>query len=143
MMQNGIGENFWDAHGVEIGACAIFNIFRIRNHFPDPEVLFRIGCSGSATEQTVRQAFRPVAYEILTDVLQIVVPRFFVALNQRVTLPGTPTPEDSLPAVSLRCPCGDLRRNVVWHDPCTTPGGRLFFSFGSRVATIGPHLGRM
>ena len=23
-MQGGIGESFWDAHGVEIGACAVF-----------------------------------------------------------------------------------------------------------------------
>ena len=28
MMQNGLGESFWDAHGVEIGACAIFDNFR-------------------------------------------------------------------------------------------------------------------
>ena len=27
MMQNGLGESFWDAHGVEIGACAIFEHF--------------------------------------------------------------------------------------------------------------------
>ena len=27
MMQNGIDESFWDAHGVEIGACAIFHDF--------------------------------------------------------------------------------------------------------------------
>ena len=28
-----IGESFWDAHGVEIGACAIFDIFLLRNNF--------------------------------------------------------------------------------------------------------------
>ena len=27
MMQNGLGESFWDAHGVEIGAGAIFGHF--------------------------------------------------------------------------------------------------------------------
>ena len=27
MMQDGLGETFWDVHGVEIGACPIFNIF--------------------------------------------------------------------------------------------------------------------
>ena len=27
MMQNGLGESFWDAHGVEIGPCAIFEHF--------------------------------------------------------------------------------------------------------------------
>ena len=30
MMQNGLGESFWDAHGVEIEACANF----------DPKTLF-------------------------------------------------------------------------------------------------------
>ena len=24
MTQNGLGESFWDAHGIEIGACANF-----------------------------------------------------------------------------------------------------------------------
>ena len=27
MMQNGLGESFWDAHGVEIGACTDFMFF--------------------------------------------------------------------------------------------------------------------
>ena len=27
MMQNAVNESFWDAHGVEIGACAIFDHF--------------------------------------------------------------------------------------------------------------------
>ena len=27
MMQNAPNESFWDAHGVEIGACAIFGHF--------------------------------------------------------------------------------------------------------------------
>ena len=27
MMQNAVNESFWDAHGVEIGPCAIFNDF--------------------------------------------------------------------------------------------------------------------
>ena len=42
-----IGESFWDAHGVEIGACAIFA------DFPDPEIIpvpenavnYALGCS--------------------------------------------------------------------------------------------------
>ena len=61
---------------------------------------------------TIRQAFKPVACEILTDVLQILVPRLFVPLNLRVTLvtlyQGPPTPGDSIPAASLRRPCGVL-----------------------------------
>ena len=83
----------------------------------------------------IRQAFRPQACEILTDELQILVPRLFVPLNLRVTLvtlyQGPPTPGDSILAVSLRCPCGvlavSLRRNVVWRDP--------------RWATFSPHCG--
>ena len=27
MMQNAVNESFWDAHGVEIGACTIFDHF--------------------------------------------------------------------------------------------------------------------
>ena len=60
--------------------------------------------------KAIRQAFRPQACEILTDELQILVPRLFVPLNLRVTLvtlyQGPPTPGDSILAVSLRCPCG-------------------------------------
>ena len=58
----------------------------------------------------IRQAFRPQACEILTDELQILVPRLFVPLNLRVTLAtlyqGPRTPGDSIPAVSSRSPCG-------------------------------------
>ena len=32
MMQNGLGESFWDAHGVEIGPCTIFKKMTI-DHF--------------------------------------------------------------------------------------------------------------
>ena len=60
----------------------------------------------------IRQAFRPVACEILTDVLQILVPRLFVPLNLRVTLvtlyQGPPTPGDSILAAVLRQSCGSL-----------------------------------
>ena len=59
-----------------------------------------------------RQAFRPQACEILTDELQILVPRLFVPLNLRVTLvtlyQGPQTPGDSILAVSSRCPCGGM-----------------------------------
>ena len=55
-MQNGLGESFWDAHGVEIGACANFIDFPgIREIFPVPgknhgtENFSRIGCSGVPT----------------------------------------------------------------------------------------------
>ena len=34
MMQNAVNESFWDAHGVEIGPCAIFGIFPEREIFP-------------------------------------------------------------------------------------------------------------
>ena len=65
-----------------------------------------------------------MACEILTDELQILVPRLFVPLNLRVTLvtlyQGPPTPGDSIPAASLQ-------RKVVWHDP--------------RWATFCPHCG--
>ena len=33
MMQNGLGESFWNAHGVEIGPCAIFDNLAV---LPDP-----------------------------------------------------------------------------------------------------------
>ena len=33
MMQNGLGASFWDAHGVEIGSCAIFDHFAV---LPNP-----------------------------------------------------------------------------------------------------------
>ena len=37
MMQNGLGESFWDANGVEIVACAKFTDFPgIRDNLPDP-----------------------------------------------------------------------------------------------------------
>ena len=85
-------------------------------------------CSGlrpSPFFKLIRQAFRPQACEILTDELQILVPRLFVPLNLKVTLvifyQGPPTPGDSILAVSLRCPCGVLaesvRRNFMWRDP--------------------------
>ena len=38
------------------------------------------------SKKEIRQAFRPQAYEILTDELQILVPRLFVPLNLRVLL---------------------------------------------------------
>ena len=51
-----LGESFWDAHGVEIGACANFTDFPgIRDNFPDPrknagsENKSRIGCTGRLT----------------------------------------------------------------------------------------------
>ena len=51
-----------------------------------------------------------MACEILTDELQILVPRLFVPLNLRVTLvtlyQGPPKPGDSIPAASSRPPRG-------------------------------------
>ena len=38
MMQNGLGESFWDAYGVETGACTNFTNFPgIRDNLPDPK----------------------------------------------------------------------------------------------------------
>ena len=37
MMQNGLGESFWDAHGVEIGACTIFKDFGDSPNFGDSQ----------------------------------------------------------------------------------------------------------
>ena len=109
----------------------------------------------------IRQAFRPRACEILTDVLQILVPRLFVPLNLRVTLvtlyQGPPTPGDSIPAASSRRPRGVLAADVVWRDPRWAtfgaslgliwphlrPNGPHWASFGPLVAAVGPHLGRM
>ena len=95
----------------------------------------------------IRQAFRPVACEILTDELQILVPRLFVPLNLRVTLAtlyqGSPTPGDSIPAVYPRCPRGvpavSLRRNVVWCDPLCATCCLIW----AHVVTMGPDLGRL
>ena len=39
MMQNAVNESFWDAHGVEIGACAIFDNFRRSKIFENLEEL--------------------------------------------------------------------------------------------------------
>ena len=105
----------------------------------------------------IRQAFRPRACEILTDVLQILVPRLFVPLNLRVTLvtlyQGPPTPGDSIPAASPRRPRGVPAASP--RRPCgvpaasprrmscgATPGGRLlgllWASFGPTCAPTGP-----
>ena len=53
MMQNGLGESFWDGLGVEIEACANFKRkLGIRDIFPDPGTKSRnrensrIGCPG-------------------------------------------------------------------------------------------------
>ena len=86
-------------------------------------------------QRKIRQAFRPVACEILTDVLQILVPRLFVPLNLRVTLitlyQGPPTPGDSIPAASPR----RMSRGA-------TPGGRVSgpprASFGPTCTPTGP-----
>ena len=81
--------------------------------------------------KTIRQAFRPQACEILTDVLQILLPRFFVPLNIRVTLvtlyQGLPTPGDSTLAVSPRCPRGVLAAECRVARP---PVGDLFSHLG-------------
>ena len=47
-MQNGLGESFWDAHGVEIGACAIYDNFRRSKilKFGRASNKWKIGCSG-------------------------------------------------------------------------------------------------
>ena len=111
----------------------------------------------------IRQAFRPVACEILTDVLQILVPRLFVPLNLRVTLvtlyQGPPTPGN---IASPRQSCGGCRvarppagdfwgffgphlappapqrapLGLVW-APC----GRRWSPFEPHVGPIGVHLG--
>ena len=87
--------------------------------------------------KTIRQAFRPVACEILTDVLQILVPRLFVPLDLRVTVvtlyQGPPTPGDSIPAASPRRPRGVPAADVVWRDPRRT-------TFGASLGLIWPHL---
>ena len=94
--------------------------------------------------QVIRRAFKPVAREILTDVLQILVPRLFVPLNLRVTLvtlyQGPQTPGDSILAVSLRCPRGGpaAERRVV-----RPPEGYLFSHLGPcghHRSPLGPHV---
>ena len=85
-----------------------------------------------------------MACEILTDVLQILVPRLFVPLNLRVTLvtlyQGPPTPGDSIPAASLRRPCGLLaassRRKVVWRDPRRTQLGLILAATKEKNRTL-------
>ena len=98
----------------------------------------------------IRQCFKTVAREILTDVLQILVPRLFVPLNLRVTLitlyQGPPTPGDSIPAASLRRPCGNLTADVVWRAPRRATFGASLGSFGPTCAPtgpIGPRLGAL
>ena len=47
MMQNGLGESFWDGLGVEIEACANFKRkLGIRDIFPVPGKNHGTGCSG-------------------------------------------------------------------------------------------------
>ena len=55
MMQNGLGESYWDAQGVEIEACAILAHFRRHSKIFDGLQIFectslfsKIGCSGLA-----------------------------------------------------------------------------------------------
>ena len=74
--------------------------------------------------------FRPQVREILTDVIQILVPRLFVPLNLKVTLVSLYQGSQAPGEASLWCPCGVTA--VSLRSPCggmscgATPGGRLF-----------------